>query len=90
MSNESTPHPTYHPQTTATAVNSANHGENKSCAAEERPPRSRALLLSDSEISVLDLGPSLEFEVECELEGVEARVVGIEMERERKREEFRR
>ncbi|KAF7119048.1 hypothetical protein CNMCM5793_008691 [Aspergillus hiratsukae] len=79
------PHPTIRLHTTNTNTNTNTNGamtgyshtENKTNALDihqyqsQYPPRRRSLLLSDSEISVLDLGPSLEFEVGLEAEGEE-------------------
>ncbi|GIJ98315.1 hypothetical protein Aspvir_000431 [Aspergillus viridinutans] len=73
---DSTPHPHPHPHprptillhstNTNTNVAVAGYTENRNNAVDihQVPPRRRSLLLSDSEISVLDLGPSLEFEAE--------------------------
>ncbi|PKX99225.1 uncharacterized protein P174DRAFT_427442 [Aspergillus novofumigatus IBT 16806] len=71
---DSTPHPRPHPtirlHTTNNNTNGAvtayteNRNTNNALDTQQYPSRRRSLLLSDSEISVLDLGPSLEFEVE--------------------------
>ncbi|KAG2002131.1 hypothetical protein GB937_009711 [Aspergillus fischeri] len=78
LDEDSTPLPHPHPQptirlhTTNTNTNVAvpgyteNRNTNNALDAHQYPSRRRSLLLSDSEISVLDLGPSLEFEVEGE------------------------
>ncbi|KAK9599230.1 hypothetical protein V6Z93_003546 [Aspergillus fumigatus] len=66
------PQPTIRLHTTSTNTNVAvpgyteNRNTNNALDAHQYPSRRRSLLLSDSEISVLDLGPSLEFEVEGE------------------------
>ncbi|GIJ89063.1 hypothetical protein Asppvi_007992 [Aspergillus pseudoviridinutans] len=67
---DSTPHPhptiRLHSTNTNTNVAVAGYTENGNSAQDihQYPSRRRSLLLSDSEISVLDLGPSLEFEAE--------------------------
>ncbi|GFF44670.1 hypothetical protein IFM46972_07603 [Aspergillus udagawae] len=62
------PHPTIclHSTNTNANVAVASDTENRSNTPDmhQYPSRRRSLLLSDSEISVLDLGPSLEFEAE--------------------------
>ncbi|GAQ06363.1 hypothetical protein ALT_3684 [Aspergillus lentulus] len=67
------PHPTIRLHTTKNNTNGPVTGstENRNnngldVHTQQYPSRRRSLLLSDSEISVLDLGPSLEFEVEAE------------------------
>ncbi|RHZ58957.1 uncharacterized protein CDV56_108350 [Aspergillus thermomutatus] len=61
-----TPHPTIRLHSTNTNTNVAMTGYTATNPLDihQYPPRRRSLLLSDSEISVLDLGPSLEFDGE--------------------------
>jgi hypothetical protein len=72
---DSTPHPHPHPtirlhttnnntNVAVTAYTENRNTNSNALDAQQYTSRRRSLLLSDSEISVLDLGPSLEFEVE--------------------------